>query len=86
LTYIAVFYTISDVVSGDFTPGTILYGVGVDGVGLAPFHETEEFVTSGVPTWLDWVTSAIAGERIAPLDPESPCLVMYQTFLPLARH
>jgi basic membrane protein A and related proteins len=81
----AVFYTISDVVSGDFTPGIILYGVGVDGVGLAPFHETEEFVPSGVRTWLDWVTRAIAAERIAPLDPESPCLVMYQTFLPLAR-
>ena len=81
----AVFYTISDVVSGDFTPGTIIYGAGVDGVGLAPFHETEEFIPLGLRTWLDWVTRAIAGGRIAPLDPESPCLVMYQTYLPLAR-
>ncbi len=81
----AVYYTISDVVSGDFTSGSILYGIDVDGVGLAPFHETDEFVPSGVRSWLDWVTRAIAAGRIAPLDPESPCLVMYQTYLPLAR-
>jgi len=34
----AVFDTISDVNSGTFTSGTMLYTVADDGVGLAPFH------------------------------------------------
>ena len=40
----AVFDTIGDVISGTFTSGTVLYTVAEDGVGLAPFHETDPLI------------------------------------------
>ncbi len=81
----AVFNTISDVVSSAFTPGNVIYGLAASGVGLAPFHETEEFIPLGVRTWLELVSHAISDGRIEPLNPESPCLVMYENYLPLTR-
>ena len=81
----AVFNTVSDVVSNAFTPGNVIYGLAASGVGLAPFHETEEFIPLGVRTWLELVSRAVSDGRIEPLNPESPCLVMYENFLPLTR-
>ena len=44
----AVFGTISDVVSGTFTSGTLVYDLSLEGVGLAPFHEADPFVPQSV--------------------------------------
>ncbi len=40
----AVFETISDMVYGTFTAGTVLYGLDVDGVALAPYHDAADSV------------------------------------------
>ena len=80
----AVFYTISDLVSGPFASGTVTYGLNTDGVGLAPFHEMEPFIPAGVRTQLDWIERAIIGGSIDPQDPNGPCLVIHQHYLPLA--
>jgi basic membrane lipoprotein Med (substrate-binding protein (PBP1-ABC) superfamily) len=81
----AVFATISDLVAGQFTSGAILYDLETGGVGLAPFHETDSAIPLETKAWLDWISRAIIADRIAPLDPESPCLVMHQQFLSLTR-
>jgi basic membrane protein A len=81
----AVFYSISDVVAGTFTAGNVIYGLAEQVVELAPFHETEASIPLGVQVWLDWVSRAIIGGAIDPLDPGSPCLMMHQQFLPLTR-
>jgi basic membrane protein A len=78
-----VFDTISDVVAGTFTSGTIYYDLAVEGVGLAPFHEADASIPSSVRTQLDWVKRAIIGGSIDPLDPNGPCLVMHKQLLPL---
>ena len=44
----AVFSTISDVVHSAFTSGTVKYDLVQQGVGLAPFHETEPSVPQSV--------------------------------------
>ncbi|MFC1997761.1 BMP family ABC transporter substrate-binding protein [Chloroflexota bacterium] len=44
----AVFDTISDVVTGTFTSGEVVYTLTEDGVGLAPFHEADPFVSQSV--------------------------------------
>jgi basic membrane protein A len=80
-----VFNTISDVVSGVFVSGTITYDLVTDGVGLAPYHEADASVPSSIRIQLDWVKRAIIGGTIDPLDPNSPCLIKYQLFLPLAQ-
>ena len=74
-----VFYTISDVVSGTFTSGTVTYDLSVDGVGLAPFHEADASIPSGVRTQLAWVRRAIMAGLI---DPLGPCAVIYRQYLP----
>jgi basic membrane protein A and related proteins len=81
----AVYLTISDVVSGTFTSGLVWYGLGEDGVGLAPFHETAGSIPSRVSTQLDWVKRAIIGGSIDPLDPMSPCLVIHKQYLPITQ-
>ncbi len=81
----AVFDSITDVVDGNFTPGTITYNLAMNGVGLAPFHEADDAIPSAVKTRLEWVSRAIIGGAIQPLDPLSPCLVVHQQFLPSIR-
>ncbi|HSB65228.1 MAG TPA: BMP family ABC transporter substrate-binding protein [Anaerolineales bacterium] len=78
----AVFYTISDVVSGTFSSGIIIYDLAAGGVGLAPFHETEEAIHNDVRIMLDMVKMAILDGRIDPLDPDGLCLLRYQQYLP----
>ncbi len=79
----AVFATISDLVDGNFTSGPIIYDLETGGVGLAPFHDTDPLVPLETKAWLDWISRAIIADRIAPLDPESPCLVMHHLYLSL---
>jgi basic membrane protein A len=55
----AVFDTIADVVSGTFTSGTVLYDLAVDGVALAPFHETDPYVPQSVRDALQRVEQGI---------------------------
>ena len=45
---VATFNTIADVVAGTFTSGTLLYDLESGGVGLAPFHEADPFVSQSV--------------------------------------
>jgi hypothetical protein len=66
----AVFDTIADFVSGNFTPGTTLYDVAVDGVGLAPFHETGSSVPSTVRGRLERIRQDMILGRI---DLDGPC-------------
>jgi basic membrane protein A len=79
----AAFYTISDVVAGTFTPGTVVYTLVEDGVGLAPFHETEAFVTQDIRSRLTLVKQALIDGTIDPLDAEGQCLVTRQFYLPM---
>ncbi|OGO65275.1 MAG: hypothetical protein A2029_07605 [Chloroflexi bacterium RBG_19FT_COMBO_47_9] len=76
-----VFLTISDVVSGMFTPGIVWYGLEEDAMGLAPFHETDASIPLDVRTKLERVRRAIIGGIVDPSD--EPCLVIYQQYLPL---
>jgi basic membrane protein A len=66
----AVFATISDVISGTFTSGDLLYDLSKDGVGLAPFHETDPYVSQSVRDALDDVTQGIIDGSI---DVNTPC-------------
>ncbi len=79
----AVFQTISDQVSGSFTPGTVIYDLSKDGVGLAPFHEADASIPDSVKTQLDWVKRALLSGSIEPLNPEGPCLQLHQLYLPI---
>ena len=54
-----MFWTIEDAVDGEFSPGTITYGLAEDGVGLAPFHEAEPAVSAEVKARLEMVRLGI---------------------------
>jgi len=60
----AVFDTISDVISGTFTSGAVLYNLAEDGVGLAPFHEADPFVSQSVRDAIQNVTQGIISGTI----------------------
>jgi basic membrane protein A len=60
----AVYDTIQDTVSGTFTSGTVLYNLAVDGVGLAPFHETNPFVPASVRNAIDAAKQGISSGSI----------------------
>lgn len=66
----AVFDSITDVVSGTFTSGTVLYDLAADGVGLAPFHETDPDVPQSVRDALARVKRGIISGTI---DVDGPC-------------
>ena len=65
----AVYATISDVVYQTFTPGPALYDLGDDGVGLAPYHETDSFVSQDVRDALESVRLGIINQTIDVSDP-----------------
>ncbi len=65
----AVFDTISDVISGTFTSGTVIYNLEEDGVGLAPFHEADVFVSPAVRNVLENVAQGIINGSININDP-----------------
>jgi basic membrane protein A len=74
----AVFDTISDVISGTFSAGTIMYGLAENGVGLAPFHEADPYVSQSVRDSLDSTTQGIINGTI---DVNYDCRV--EVYLPL---
>ena len=74
----AVYGTIADVVSGTFTSGTVRYDLAADGVGLAPFHEADPFVSQNVRSGLDRVRQGIISGVI---DVNGPCPT--RIYLPL---
>ena len=76
----ASYNAISDLSIGLFTPGNFAFGLAKDGVGLAPFHETEDDVSSFVQAWLDVIEAKIiAGE----LDIYGACLTPQVIYLPV---
>ena len=75
----AVFQTISDVVSSSFTPGTAVYDLAADGVGLAPFHEAGPSVPQDVRDALEATRQGILDGTIDVNRPYLP----HATYLPL---
>jgi basic membrane lipoprotein Med (substrate-binding protein (PBP1-ABC) superfamily) len=71
-----VFGTISDVISGTFTSGEVLYNLAAEGIGLAPFHEADPLVSQGVRDALDIVKQGIVSGTIAISDPCRPNLYL----------
>ena len=76
----AVFGTISDVVSGTFTSGTLVYDLVLEGVGLAQFHEADPYVPQSVRDHLDSVEQGIVNGSI---DIHNDCRGFYYIYLPL---
>jgi basic membrane lipoprotein Med (substrate-binding protein (PBP1-ABC) superfamily) len=68
----AVFETISETIHGGFISGTVVYGLDVEGVGLAPFHDTDPAVPQSVR---DALTAATAGIIDGSIDLAEDCRV-----------
>jgi basic membrane protein A and related proteins len=68
----AVYQTIADFVYGAFTPSTILYDLATDGVGLAPFHETDDSIPQSVKDNLETVKQGIINRTVNIDDPCAP--------------
>jgi basic membrane protein A and related proteins len=75
----AVFSTIEDVISGTFTPGTRIYTLAEDGVGLAPFHETDSLIPLNIKERMEQVKFDLLAGRIDPYQPYCPSYI----FLPV---
>jgi len=60
----AAFNTISDVISGTFTSGTVVETLATGGVGLAPFHQTDPAVPQPVKDYLNTVKQGIIDKTI----------------------
>lgn len=67
---VAVYNAVKSLVRGSFKAGTALYEAANQGVGLAPFHETEDDVPDAVKTALDDILQKLAsGELSTGVDP-----------------
>lgn len=55
----AVYQTIADFVNGTFSSGTTLYELATNGVGLAPFHETDGSISQEIKDKLETVRQGI---------------------------
>lgn len=62
-----VYFTIKDVLTGDFTPGQVHYTLADGGVGLAPYHETEGSIPDTVRGMLNRVKIGLLSGLIDPL-------------------
>lgn len=60
----AVYSAIKRAVDGTFTGGVQMYDVRNDGVGLAPFHDTENSVPEAVKTRLQEITADLRSGKI----------------------
>ena len=76
----ATFQTIEDVVDGLFTPGEYYMNLANEGVGLAPFHETEMDIPAAVKSHLLLIEHGIISGDI---DPYGACYTMEDIYLPL---
>ncbi|NWG07638.1 MAG: BMP family ABC transporter substrate-binding protein [Chloroflexi bacterium] len=56
--------TISDYLHGNFSSGTVTYYLADGGVGLAPYHETDDDVPADVKSYVDGVKAGIIGGSI----------------------
>jgi basic membrane protein A len=74
----AVFDTITDAISGTFTSGTVLHDLEADGVGLAPFHDADPYVSPGVRSELERVRQGLISGTI---DVGASC--RFKAYLPL---
>jgi basic membrane protein A len=77
----AVYNTISDEVDGLSTPGTRVYDLTSDGVGLAPYHEADAAIPASAKAAVE---AARTGLLDGSIDPYGPCPVTkYWIYLPL---
>jgi basic membrane protein A len=60
----AVYLTIADLVSGTFSSGTVVYGLSQEGVGLAPYHETDPHIPASVKARIEQLKFDIMAGRI----------------------
>jgi len=67
----AAYDAILDVMGDSFTSGALLFGLAQDGVGLAPFHETDASVPFLARFWLDWIKFKLSSGE---LTTDGPCL------------
>ena len=75
----AVYNTISDVVSGTFTSGTVNFTLAQGGVGLAPYHDAATNVT---PRMRSILYLAQAGILDGSININGPCPTYTLVFLP----
>ena len=75
----AVFQTISETIHGGFISGTVVYGLEVEGVGLAPFHDADAAVPQSVR---DALAAAEAGIIDGSIDLADDC--RQYGYLPIA--
>jgi len=68
-----VFATIEDVVNDQFTSGTMRYNLAMDGVGIAPYHETDPLIPQAVKDQVEVVRQGIISGTV---DPWYTCRVM----------
>lgn len=68
----AVYDTIDDELSGSFTSGTVRYDLSMEGVGLAPFHETDASIPERVKGALERTERCILLGICHPLDDSCP--------------
>jgi basic membrane protein A len=68
----AVYDTIGDELSGDFTAGTVRYDLAVDGVGLAPFHDADASIPQRVRGVLERTERCLIWGICHPLEDSCP--------------
>ncbi len=66
----AVYETIEDLLGGTFASGTVEYNLDGDGVGLAPYHETDTLIPQAVKDYVNGVKQDIIDGTI---DINYPC-------------
>ncbi|MBI5943075.1 MAG: BMP family ABC transporter substrate-binding protein [Chloroflexi bacterium] len=59
-----VYQTIEDYINGGFSSGTVTYHLTDGGVGLAPYHETDDDISLGVKDYVDGVKADIINGSI----------------------
>ncbi len=65
-----------------FTGGILNYNLAQDGVGLAPFHETDVAVSASVKSWLEVVRQKLINDEITP---DGACLTPHTINLPIVK-
>ena len=66
----AVYDTIDDYLNDSFTSGTVEYGLAENGVGLAPYHETDGSIPTEIKNYVNAVKADILADNI---DIDDPC-------------
>ncbi len=61
----AVYYAVSDFLGPEVFGGNKEYGLSTNGVGLAPYHETDPVISADVKNYIDTLRSGIIGGTIS---------------------